>query len=142
MVGLTDGESVHCQCSFTPINDPDLRVIWKKDGKEISNSNRLKTVADFGFASLDISNVDSRDSGKYSCVIKNLYVIQHDHTFMRSIGFLGISINNPFHSFLFSSYGQDHTECTLQCKGVSGVFYEELRTKNLQKTQLKKRPGI
>ena len=70
-IGLRDGQSVHLQCSYLPVADPDLTVDWTFNGKPIQNSSRLKTIADFGFASLDIVGIDSRDSGSYQCHIKN-----------------------------------------------------------------------
>ena len=54
-----------------PTNDPTLEVEWSMDGKPLSNSSRMKVISDFGFAMLDISSADSRDSGKYTCAIRN-----------------------------------------------------------------------
>ena len=54
-----------------PANDPGLVVEWSMDGKPLSNSSRMKVISDFGFAMLDISSADSRDSGKYTCAIRN-----------------------------------------------------------------------
>ena len=59
------------ECSYVPTNDPTLEVEWSMDGKPLSNSSRMKVISDFGFAMLDISSADSRDSGKYTCAIRN-----------------------------------------------------------------------
>ena len=64
---LNDGDSVHLQCNYTPKNDPDLRIEWALNGQALPTSSRTKAVADFGIVTLDISGVDSRDSGTYSC---------------------------------------------------------------------------
>ena len=64
---LNDGESVHLQCALEPVNDPDLKVAWLFNDEPLSNSSRIKTVADFGYVMMDISGIDSRDSGKYTC---------------------------------------------------------------------------
>ena len=60
-----------------PTNDPTLEVEWSMDGKPLSNSSRMKVISDFGFAMLDISSADSRDSGKYTCAIRNRFNTTH-----------------------------------------------------------------
>ena len=54
-----------------PANDPGLAVEWSMDGRPLSNSSRMKVVSDFGFAMLDISSADSKDTGTYTCTIRN-----------------------------------------------------------------------
>lgn len=68
---LVDGDSVHWQCSITPANDPEMSIEWTFDGKPLPQSSRLKTISDFGFVTLDICGVDSRDSGEYICKATN-----------------------------------------------------------------------
>ena len=70
---LKDGQSVHLQCALSPVNDPDLKVEWFCNQNPLPNSSRLKTVADFGYVMLDISGMDSRDSGQYTCRAWNKY---------------------------------------------------------------------
>ena len=72
-LNLKDGESVHMQCALEPINDPDLKVSWFFNDQPLPNSSRIKSVADFGYVMLDISGVDSRDTGKYTCRAWNKY---------------------------------------------------------------------
>ena len=71
MIDLVDGDSVHLQCQLTPVSDPGIKIEWTFDGKPLPQSSRLKTVSDFGFVTLDISGVDSRDSGEYICRATN-----------------------------------------------------------------------
>ena len=66
-----DGDSVHWQCSITPANDPELNIEWTFNGFSLPHSSRLKTVSDFGYVTLDISGVDSKDSGEYICTATN-----------------------------------------------------------------------
>ncbi len=68
---MTEGESVHLQCSYVPSHDPGLKVEWSHGGRPIAESSRLKTVSDFGFVMLDIAGADTRDSGEYICTISN-----------------------------------------------------------------------
>ncbi|CAB4067573.1 TTN [Lepeophtheirus salmonis] len=70
---LKDGDSVHFECKLTPVHDPELKVEWAFNDKPIQHSSRLKTICDFGFVTLDISGVDSRDSGIYKCRAYNKY---------------------------------------------------------------------
>jgi len=70
---LKEGESAHLQCSYVPTDDADLSVSWTREGAPIEDSYRLKSVSDFGFAMLDISAADTRDSGQYVCTISNKY---------------------------------------------------------------------
>lgn len=71
MLNLKDGMSAHFECNVLPKNDPELKIDWKFNGKPIPISSRIKTVADFGFVMLDISSVDSKDSGEYVCTASN-----------------------------------------------------------------------
>lgn len=70
---LKDGDSVHLLCTFVPKNDQNMAVTWTKDGEPLPFSSRIKALADFGTAILDIAGVDSKDSGVYACSIKNKY---------------------------------------------------------------------
>ena len=69
--GLKDGQSAHFECTLVPIGDPDLKVEWFHNAQPLRQSNRIKTVADFGFVVLDISSVQSGDSGEYVCKATN-----------------------------------------------------------------------
>ena len=71
---LVDGDSVHWQCTITPANDPELSIEWTFNGNPLPLSSRLKTISDFGFVTLDICGVDSRDSGEYICKATNRYI--------------------------------------------------------------------
>ena len=64
---LHDGESVHLECTYLPKSDPQVQIEWSFNGEPLPYSSRIKAVADFGVVSLDISNVDSKDSGTYTC---------------------------------------------------------------------------
>ena len=68
---MREGENIHLQASYVPVDDQDLVVEWTKDGEAIKDSSRLKTISDFGFVMIDLAKADSRDTGKYECRISN-----------------------------------------------------------------------
>ncbi|KAG8239895.1 hypothetical protein J437_LFUL019488 [Ladona fulva] len=70
---LKDGESAHFECTLIPVGDPLLKVEWFLNGKPIPHSSRIKTVSDFGFVVMDITYVQSHDSGEYVCKASNKY---------------------------------------------------------------------
>ncbi|PIO69613.1 immunoglobulin I-set domain protein, partial [Teladorsagia circumcincta] len=68
---LEEAGSAHLQAQFTPIDDPNLKVEWLRDGQPIFHSNRYRMVHDFGFAVLDIIHLLAHDTGEYTCRISN-----------------------------------------------------------------------
>ncbi|CAI9716211.1 titin-like [Octopus vulgaris] len=50
------------------LSKENIKVIWKKNGKEIKSDNHLKIVADMKVHQLIIENVTLEDMGEYSCV--------------------------------------------------------------------------
>ncbi|VDO67652.1 unnamed protein product [Heligmosomoides polygyrus] len=68
---IEEAGSAHLQAQFTPIDDPNLKVEWLRDGQPIAHSNRYRMVHDFGFAVLDIIHLLPHDTGEYTCRISN-----------------------------------------------------------------------
>ncbi|KAK3888336.1 hypothetical protein Pcinc_007597 [Petrolisthes cinctipes] len=66
---VTIGENglTHFECRLIPVNDPNLRVEWYHNGRPLSAGSRIKTINDFGFVILEMSNCYSKDSGTYVC---------------------------------------------------------------------------
>lgn len=54
-----------------PVNDPTLRIDWFFNGKPFATGSRVHVINDFGFISLDMDYVYSRDSGEYICRATN-----------------------------------------------------------------------
>ena len=54
-----------------PINDPNLRVQWYVNDREIITGHRFRTTHDFGFVALDILYAYAEDSGRYTCKAVN-----------------------------------------------------------------------
>lgn len=52
--GISEGESVHLECQYLPVDDPNLKVEWFKNDQPLFHANRYKMIQDFGFAILDI----------------------------------------------------------------------------------------
>lgn len=63
--------SVAVYFRLTPINDPNMRIQWFKDGTPLLNSNRFHHTSDFGFIGLDISYTVPEDAGVYTVVAIN-----------------------------------------------------------------------
>ena len=68
---LNEGDSAHLEARFTPVNDPNLKVEWYKDGQPLYNSNRHRMVSDFGFGILDILYLLAHDAGEYTLRVFN-----------------------------------------------------------------------
>ena len=65
--GAPEGGHVHLECRLEPVNDPNLRVEWFVNGKEIKFGSRFRTTHDFGYVALDIMPAYGEDSGTYMC---------------------------------------------------------------------------
>ena len=57
----------HFECRIVPIGDPKMTVQWLLDDKPLDNANRIQTMFEFGYTSLDILNCYPRDTGVISC---------------------------------------------------------------------------
>ncbi|VDN06754.1 unnamed protein product [Thelazia callipaeda] len=68
---LYEGQSVHFEATVEPVDDPDLEIQWFLNGDLISASSRIKMINDFGWVIMDISGVEPRDSGEWTCVASN-----------------------------------------------------------------------
>uniref|UniRef100_A0A914XU94 Ig-like domain-containing protein n=1 Tax=Plectus sambesii TaxID=2011161 RepID=A0A914XU94_9BILA len=68
---LTDGQSAVFDCKFTPANDPNLKIAWLLNGHAILASSRVSTMADFGYAVLEINPCALQDAGEYTVVAVN-----------------------------------------------------------------------
>lgn len=47
-----------------PVGDPHLTTKWYRNGVELEASNRISTMHDFGYVSLDIKYINQQDEGK------------------------------------------------------------------------------
>ena len=69
--GAPEGGHVHLECRLEPVNDPNLKVEWFVNGKEIKFGSRFRTTHDFGYVALDITPAYAEDSGTYMCKASN-----------------------------------------------------------------------
>ena len=68
---MAEAQPLHMECHVEPKQDPKLRVEWFLNGKLLEHGSRFKMTSDFGFVSLDISDVYVRDQGIYTCRASN-----------------------------------------------------------------------
>ena len=59
------------EARLTPVEDPNLKVEWFKDGKPLPTGHRFRTFHDFGIVILDILYCYAEDSGTYECKATN-----------------------------------------------------------------------
>ncbi|CAI4222564.1 unnamed protein product [Auanema sp. JU1783] len=69
--GTLEGDSVHLECRVGPINDPQLKVMWLRNGAPLPEASRFKPTFEFGFVSLDILYAYPEDNGDYELVAVN-----------------------------------------------------------------------
>ena len=70
-MSLIEGQAAVFDCKFSPANDPNLKIAWLHNGKGILASSRVNTMADFGYAVLEINPVAVMDRGEYTVVVVN-----------------------------------------------------------------------
>ena len=68
---LSEGDSVHLEAQITPVDDPNIKIEWFRNGQPLSFASRFKPLHDFGFIILDILHVVPEDSGEYLCRASN-----------------------------------------------------------------------
>ena len=70
-IDIAEGQSAHFEARLTPIEDPNMRVEWFKNGEPIATGHRYRTFHDFGIVILDILYCYAEDSGTYECKATN-----------------------------------------------------------------------
>lgn len=68
---LIEASSLHLEGQYEPKNDPNLKIEWYFNGKVLEHGSRFKMTNDFGFVTLDVTDVYERDSGIYTCKVFN-----------------------------------------------------------------------
>ncbi|VDK45179.1 unnamed protein product [Anisakis simplex] len=68
---IPEGEVVHLEATFQPARDPDLKVIWLRNGQPLGASQLIKTRSELGWAALDINGVNLDHNGIYTLKIVN-----------------------------------------------------------------------
>ncbi|CAD5224123.1 unnamed protein product [Bursaphelenchus okinawaensis] len=70
---LREGALIHLDVPLEPVNDPKLRVEWFHNGEPVRDSNRMKTIHDFGFVVLELIPAEPQDTGNWTCRATNDY---------------------------------------------------------------------
>ena len=68
---VLEGQRAHFECRLEPQNDPNLKVQWLHEGRELKASSRIQTYHDFGYVALDILDATKEDSGRYTLIAQN-----------------------------------------------------------------------
>ncbi|XP_022243271.1 titin-like [Limulus polyphemus] len=71
LLNIPEGKVAHFEARIEPSGDSTMRIEWLKDDKPLEASSRTSTFFNFGYVSLTIRGIDSRDSGTYTCVATN-----------------------------------------------------------------------
>uniref|UniRef100_A0A915PRJ2 Ig-like domain-containing protein n=1 Tax=Setaria digitata TaxID=48799 RepID=A0A915PRJ2_9BILA len=70
-LNLIEGQTALLSCKYSPVDDPNLKIAWLLNGKAVMTSSRLSTIAEKGYAALEINPVKVLDSGEYTIVAVN-----------------------------------------------------------------------
>ncbi|XP_045509821.1 uncharacterized protein LOC123705188 isoform X2 [Colias croceus] len=65
------GETANLSCSFK--GKPTPEIVWMKNGHEIEESSRLRSLQSGNICSLKIQDVNIEDEGRYSCEATNVH---------------------------------------------------------------------
>ena len=68
---VAEGKPLHLEGTVEPKEDPNLKIEWFLNGKSLDHASRFKLTSDFGFVTLDLTDVYDRDQGIYTCKASN-----------------------------------------------------------------------
>lgn len=68
---VLEGKPLHLEGSVEPKEDPNLKIEWFFNGKSLDHASRFKLTSDFGFVTLDLTDVYERDQGVYTAKASN-----------------------------------------------------------------------
>lgn len=69
---LNEAEPLHLEGQVEPKEDPNLKIEWYFNGKQLAHGSRFKFTNDFGFVTMDLTEVYERDQGIYTCKAYNM----------------------------------------------------------------------
>ncbi|VDP16035.1 unnamed protein product [Soboliphyme baturini] len=70
-VQVKEGQTVHFECQLIPADDPNLKVVWLFNNRQLESASRIQIANDFGFVSMNMLYVYPEDSGVYTCLARN-----------------------------------------------------------------------
>ncbi|OQV22407.1 Titin [Hypsibius exemplaris] len=88
---FNEGEKLRLEAQVEPRGDPNMKVEWFLNGRPINNGHRTRSVFDFGFSSLDVLDIQTRDAGEYVIRATNTLGTAESKTFLKVIGKGGIN---------------------------------------------------
>lgn len=85
-VEINEGESFSFSCQIEPEEDPDLQVIWFKNGEVLRTGTRIRQIKQFGQVVLMFDWTLQQDAGKcLSVLVKDTSVFAYLHHFTFTI---------------------------------------------------------
>ena len=70
---VQEGAPLQLSTQLEPTDDPQLRLVWYKDGHELREAARIKCSNEFGRVKLEISPCWPADAGVYTCKAINAH---------------------------------------------------------------------
>ncbi|MCP9264543.1 hypothetical protein DINM_022655 [Dirofilaria immitis] len=66
-----DGQHVHLEAKFSPVDDPNLKIKWFFNRKPLKQSDNIRMSNELGLIVLDILKITPAEAGSYTCQLAN-----------------------------------------------------------------------
>ena len=70
-VTLKENQPLLLESTYTPKDDPDLKIDWYHNGLPIKTGSRIQATKDFGVVKLEVLQTSAQDEGVYTCKAVN-----------------------------------------------------------------------
>ncbi|XP_034137006.1 titin-like isoform X2 [Drosophila guanche] len=66
-----ESDNVRFECNVEPARDPTMQIEWFYNGQPLQAAAKFKSIYDFGYCALDLTNSYAENSGIYTCKATN-----------------------------------------------------------------------